>query len=62
MNITKVTKSAKLRDGICVWFGDEYDDEAYYAHCITEIGSPTDDLSTHFHTAYGWIDRVKKYL
>lgn len=51
-----VSKSKKLADGICVWFGDSEDDEAYYAHGIHKIG--TKDSPDADDSMWGWINHM----
>jgi len=52
----RVSKSEKLRDGVCVWFGDGFDDEAYYAHGIHKWGDK--DSNDADDSAWGWRNHM----
>lgn len=53
---THVSKSEKLEDGVCIWFGDGFDDEAYYAHGIHEWGD--NDARDADDSVQGWINHM----
>jgi len=52
----RVTKSEKLSDGVCIWFGDGFDDEAYYAHGIHKMGEPSDPDASD--SVWGWRNHM----
>jgi len=57
MDAKYISKSKKLEDGVCVWFGNSRDDESYYAHGIQEIGEKSDDPGNW--TMWSWINHMR---